>query len=83
MSGYAGADCESLHALILNENALHAARLNLYQSSDSAVECRDCGEEIPQQRRKALPGVYQCVVCRSLFEKVTPKQKIKMLDRIL
>lgn len=83
MSGYAGPDCGSDHALILNENAIHAVRQSLYVSEHSATECRDCGDEIPQRRRTALPGVYQCVACRSLFEKNAPKQKIKMLDRIL
>lgn len=84
MSGYIGnPDAESEHALILAENALHAARQNLYTSTESATECEDCGEEIPEARRKAMPGVYQCVKCRSLFEKTAPKHKIKMLDRIL
>ena len=84
MSGYTGnPDAESEHAIIFAENALHAARRNLYTSANSAAECEDCGEEIPEARRKAMPGVYQCVRCRELFEKNTPKQKIKMLDRIL
>lgn len=84
MSGYAGnSDLESEHALILAENALHAARQNLYATTESATECEDCGDVIPEARRKAMPGVYQCVACRELFEKSTPKQKIKMLDRIL
>ncbi len=84
MSGYTGRpDDEAEHAIILAENALHAVRQNLYTSSESATECEDCGEEIPEARRKAMPGVFQCVHCRELFEKNAPKQKIKMLDRIL
>ena len=84
MSGYIGdPDAEATHALILAENALHAARQNLYTSAESATECEDCGDSIPEARRKAMPGVYQCVTCRSLFEKNAPKHKIKMLDRIL
>lgn len=84
MSGYIGdPDAEATHALILAENALHAVRQSMYHSTASATECEDCGGIIPEARRKAMPGVYQCVACRSMFEKCAPKQKIKMLDRIL
>jgi RNA polymerase-binding transcription factor DksA len=27
--------------------------------------CDDCGDEIPQRRRLALPGVRTCVPCQS------------------
>lgn len=29
----------------------------------SAVECIECGEPIPRERRNALPGVKHCVDC--------------------
>ena len=29
----------------------------------------DCGERIPDARRKALPGVQRCVTCQELEEK--------------
>ena len=29
----------------------------------SAKECVECGEEIPEGRRKVLPGVKLCVEC--------------------
>lgn len=29
----------------------------------SAHECGECGDEIPQGRREALPGVQLCVEC--------------------
>jgi phage/conjugal plasmid C-4 type zinc finger TraR family protein len=32
---------------------------------DSADECDECGEPIPEARRKALPGVRTCVTCQS------------------
>lgn len=31
----------------------------------SAKEC-ECGEEIPEGRRQAIPGVQLCAVCQSL-----------------
>ena len=30
-----------------------------------ASHCVECGEEIPQARRKALPGAHTCVECQS------------------
>ena len=31
-------------------------------------ECEDCGEEIPEGRRKALPGCTRCVQCQQELE---------------
>lgn len=36
---------------------------------DSADECSVCGEGIPLQRRKAVPGVQTCVHCQNDLEK--------------
>ena len=30
--------------------------------------CLTCGEEIPEQRRRALPGVSLCVTCKEVSE---------------
>jgi len=30
--------------------------------------CLTCGEEIPEQRRRALPGVSLCVTCKEISE---------------
>jgi phage/conjugal plasmid C-4 type zinc finger TraR family protein len=38
------------------------ARLPLGEGSD---ECVLCGEDIPEARRKALPGTRTCVACQS------------------
>ena len=32
---------------------------------ESAEDCDECGEPIPETRRKALPGVRRCVACQS------------------
>lgn len=34
-------------------------------AGESAGECVECGEEIPESRRKALPGVKLCVDCQT------------------
>lgn len=39
--------------------------------ADSELDCNDCGEEIPTQRR-ALGGVTRCIQCQTNFEE---KQK--------
>ena len=37
----------------------------LLPSGESAEECDECGEPIPEGRRKAIPGVRTCVACQS------------------
>lgn len=32
----------------------------------SATECCECGEEIPEGRRVAIPGVTLCAPCKAL-----------------
>ncbi len=44
------------------------ARAKLPKGS-GATHCVDCGEEIPQARRKALPGVRTCVTCQSALDR--------------
>jgi phage/conjugal plasmid C-4 type zinc finger TraR family protein len=46
------------------KDAILRARAETPQG-ESAEECDDCGEPIPQQRREALPGVRTCVACQS------------------
>ncbi len=31
---------------------------------EGATHCAECGEEIPERRRQALPGVRTCVPCQ-------------------
>jgi phage/conjugal plasmid C-4 type zinc finger TraR family protein len=34
----------------------------------SALECGECGDEIPEKRRIAIPGCRLCVDCQQLLE---------------
>ena len=34
-------------------------------SGDGPKQCTECGEDIPEARRRALPGVRTCVACQS------------------
>lgn len=49
------------------EDAVQRARAALTHG-ESATECDECGEPIPEARRQALPGVRRCVACQSAAE---------------
>lgn len=58
-----GAVNEQIEASISDELARMRALQPKYQG-ESAEECAECGETIPEARRKALPGVQRCVGCQ-------------------
>jgi len=85
MSGYTGnPDAESEHALIINENGIHAVRERM--QGPILTECQECGNNIPEARvlamRKNGMKCVMCVGCQEEDDK-KPKARIKMLDRIL
>jgi phage/conjugal plasmid C-4 type zinc finger TraR family protein len=45
-------------------DAVRGARARL-PAGESLTHCAICGEEIPERRRMALPGVRTCVPCQS------------------
>ena len=49
-----------------------ARRLKLQkkENQESLKECVDCGEKIPEARRKAMPGCIRCVECEALIEEM-------------
>jgi len=46
-----------------------ARQLNRKLQGESRFECEDCGETIPEGRRKAVPGCVRCVSCETNFER--------------
>ncbi|MFP2308691.1 TraR/DksA family transcriptional regulator [Citrobacter braakii] len=48
------------------EAALSMHRLN--HSAVSATHCEECGDNLPEARRKAYPGCTMCVGCQSDME---------------
>jgi len=46
------------------EDAVKRARSRLPQG-ESRRECQECGEAIPEARRKAVPGVRLCIACQA------------------
>jgi len=45
-------------------DAVLAARARL-AGGEGKTHCVECGEEIPEGRRRALPGARTCVACQS------------------
>lgn len=67
-SGWAkdGAVQEQIDASI--EDALRSVRGRLH-SGDSRTHCEECGAEIPEARRQAVPGVRLCIACQNEADK--------------
>ena len=64
-SGWApdGAVNDQIEASIQDElRRLQARRL---PQGESLTHCAECGEEIPEARQRAIPGVKLCVDCQS------------------
>jgi phage/conjugal plasmid C-4 type zinc finger TraR family protein len=45
-------------------DGVKAARARL-PAGEGTTHCIECGDEIPEPRRRALPGVRTCVACQS------------------
>jgi phage/conjugal plasmid C-4 type zinc finger TraR family protein len=45
-------------------DAVLRARAGL-PAGEGAEDCEECGEEIPERRRLAVPGTRTCVACQS------------------
>ena len=46
------------------KDAVSRAR-TMMPSGESAEDCDDCGDRIPDKRRQALPGTRTCISCQS------------------
>lgn len=81
MSGYGGPDDHLANIDAVVDNAIDIARASL-PKGESAEFCMDdnCGEPIPEGRRKALPGIQYCVHCA---DKHAVKIKVRAVDNIL
>ncbi|WP_417263580.1 DksA/TraR family C4-type zinc finger protein [Celeribacter sp.] len=57
-----GAVSEQIEASISDE----LARMKHHRApvGESFTECAECGEDIPEARRKAIPGVKLCIDCQ-------------------
>ena len=51
---------------LLREQAIAAHRID--RNAVSATHCIECGEDIPEPRRVAVPGCQACSDCQQLIE---------------
>ena len=65
------AEMGQLHAIHNNMNAVAGVRRKLLEQAaqPSAEECEECGDEIPEARRQAVPGCQLCVFCQEKLER--------------
>lgn len=54
----------------LRQQAIDRARRAMNQNATGREDCIDCGEMIPEGRRKAVPGCIRCVECAKLNERL-------------
>lgn len=57
------------------DSAVRRARSRLAQG-ESLLDCEECGEPIPEARRRALPGVRRCVPCQSEADRLDVRQSL-------
>ena len=65
------AEMGQLHAIHLSMNAVGKVQQEMekQRSQPSLCHCEECGEEIPEDRRKANKGVKTCIFCQELKER--------------
>ncbi|HHT2661223.1 TPA: TraR/DksA family transcriptional regulator [Citrobacter freundii] len=51
---------------MMRDHAIQAHRLN--RNAVSAEHCAECGEDIPEPRRAAVPGCQTCAECQGVIE---------------
>jgi len=62
-SGWANDDAVQQQIDSTIEDAVARARRDI-PGGESLKECEECGDTIPEARRKAIPGVRLCVKCQ-------------------
>lgn len=75
MSGLGGPDDGAEEALIFVENHIELIRRQL-PTGESLKQCDECGNDIPEARRLAMPGCKFCIECQEIYDRL-PKPKIK------
>ena len=68
MTNLAEEEYGQLHAIHLNENAVEKV-LAAIPRGESLEFCEECGDEIPEARRKAVEGCRHCIYCKERLER--------------
>lgn len=84
MSGYIGSAGDAAQEIAMDHvnNGIYAIRQQMKSSygQQSLFQCLECGDDIPEGRRKAVPGVMYCVHCQDSH---MVKTNYKMLTKML
>ena len=64
-------DCDQAYHYTETLNRIAIAnQLNRSRCLNPSLKwCKECEEEIPEARRKAVPGCCRCVACETRFER--------------
>jgi phage/conjugal plasmid C-4 type zinc finger TraR family protein len=62
------AEMAQFHSIHIHMNAINSIRASL-SNRPSLSHCEECGEEIPEPRRKAVSGVRTCIDCQEVLER--------------
>lgn len=53
---------------LIKRHRKRIAPLLTHPGLDTALDCMECGDEIPEKRRQAVPGTMVCANCKTLDE---------------
>lgn len=62
-------DCADIANSIIEERLTASLKARTHYQAQSLCECEDCGEIIPEQRRK-LGAVTRCIDCQIAIERI-------------
>lgn len=65
-------DADRAQAQMEMEEGWRLAARRRGDPAEGPAECIDCGDPIPERRRKAVPGCKRCVSCQEMFENWRP-----------
>jgi phage/conjugal plasmid C-4 type zinc finger TraR family protein len=65
------AEMAQLQSIHMHLNAIGDVQRKLAEQRKfvSLSECAECGEDIPEARQKAIPGVQLCIHCQTIEER--------------
>ena len=54
--------------MLRRETVQAIQRKHARNTTNTTTLCIDCGNEIPEKRRNAIPGVLRCISCQLAYE---------------
>lgn len=64
---------EQAEAMVTAERDKAIADIRAQLAEQGAEDCEDCGEEIPSQRRAAMPSARRCAECETRRERAAKR----------